>query len=102
MSLVIYIYSLQVSHMLSISIISVHQMNHANNVTYVFFRCTMYVYLHMHTYDMCIQSFYCHVARVNHCHVLHYQCIMGSYVVRLACVYGTYIHTLWETLLTTG
>ena len=66
---------------------------------YIFFRCTTYVYtciyiptVNVHTYGMCMQSFYWHVARVTHCHVLHFQCIQGF--VRCAssrCL--RYIHT---------
>ena len=66
---------------------------------YMFFRCTTFVYtciyiqtVNMHTYNLCIQSFYNHVARVTYCHVLHFQCTIGF----LCCASSLclqYIHT---------
>ena len=69
--------------MLSISIISGHQSNHANNFTKNQVLCLLQMHkvriptVNVDTYDMCIQSFYWHVARVTHCHVLHSQYIQG-------------------------
>ena len=66
---------------------------------YMFFRCTTFVYtciyiqtVNMHTYNLCIQSFYNHVARVTYCHVLHFQCTIG-FLCCASSLCVRYIHT---------